>query len=391
MDEPKKEPRRRGGFRWIAGKVVAYVGLILSLLVFPTALPWMILFWLIAAAVRMLGGRPAWGPLAVCVGIVLVKRVDWAPGLIVLGFVMIGVGTCDLLLRRRKALPAKRFAAIALPLLAVAWIGMAWNWRAVEHTTRRPSLLPDRPIVCVGDSLTVFGYPLVLREQVRIPVLDRSTGGINSEQGLQKIPEILERNPQVVVIELGGQDFFQKRDRAETKKNLERLILESRAIGAEVILFEIPRGFVTDPYAGLDRELAREHDLELITDSAIRNLVIWSPVNPTGELFRKKLSYDGLHPNERGHRYLADRVMEALVRLYGREILKVRITPSSSRSGSRRGSGRSGRPPCRGLRACIGCSTGRCRGTSLRAGRACASRRRDPVPGDRNCRGVPRD
>src|SRR5207237_5297914 len=96
------------------------------------------------------------------------------------------------------------------------------------------------------------------------------------------IPDMVEKRPQAVIVELGGHDSLRGRSRADAKKNLGEIILSARLLGAEVLLFEIPLGFVSDPYAGLDRELAREHGLELISDGAIRQLVYFSPFTPLG-------------------------------------------------------------------------------------------------------------
>jgi lysophospholipase L1-like esterase len=71
-----------------------------------------------------------------------------------------------------------------------------------------------------------------------------------------------------------------------------------------------------DPYGGLERELAREYDLELIHDGVIRQLVIFSPFTPLGKSGRV-LSDDGLHPNAAGNAFLADRVQAVLTRVYG--------------------------------------------------------------------------
>ncbi len=86
---------------------------------------------------------------------------------------------------------------------------------------------------------------------------------------------------------------------------------------------EIPRGFLTDPYAGLERELARQYDLELISDSAIRQLVLFSPYAPPGMWMKEgHLSDDGLHPNARGNAHLAEQATCALRHLYGPEVLR---------------------------------------------------------------------
>ncbi|HET6883007.1 MAG TPA: hypothetical protein VFI31_22755 [Pirellulales bacterium] len=130
--------------------------------------------------------------------------------------------------------------------------------------------------------------------------------------------------PCAVVIELGGHDFLKddsllkRSSRGAVRRNIETIIAAADEAGAEVILMEVPRGFVVDPFAGLERELARTHDLELIADTTIRRFVLSSPVAPPGSwLGGPFLSDDGLHPNARGNALLARRVLAALERRYG--------------------------------------------------------------------------
>ncbi len=296
-------------------RLAFYPFLAASLLVFPAWLPWMILGWLLIAAVRRRLGKPAWPALAVCVGIVLGKRMDWPPALIVLGLLTVAAAALDFLSQRRRALSTA--ATIAGLCLIPIWIWMAWSWVGVGHTSRRP-VLDGRPIVCTGDSLTAMGYPRVLERRLRVPVVDHAVGGITSGEGLRIFPKTLALQPQAVIIEIGGHDSIKGKSRAEAKANLEAMIRGAREAGSEVLLFEIPRGFITDPFAGLDRELAREHDLELLHDGVIRQLVFFSPIfGPLASWTGRKLSDDGLHPNAAGNEFLADRVEAALSRIYG--------------------------------------------------------------------------
>ena len=130
--------------------------------------------------------------------------------------------------------------------------------------------------------------------------------------------------PQTVVIELGGHDFLKGSSRAATAENLRKLIEASQAVGADVVMMEIPRGVCIDWFGGLERSLARQYDLELISDTPIRKLIMWSPYAPPGMWFdaTTHLGDDGLHPNERGNVFLADRVTESLIRMYGTKIGK---------------------------------------------------------------------
>ena len=259
--------------------------------------------------------KTGWPPLALGVAIALIRRVDWAPGLIALGLLMLAAAVLD---RLRERKPSIRTAALlAGCCLAPAWLFMAWEWSRVGRRPRCPVLISDRPVVCMGDSLLSGGFARVLQQRLRIPVVDLAQGGITTAEGVKLIPDMLERRPQAVVVELGGHDSLRGRCRAAAKENLEKIITAARGAGAEVFLFEIPRAFVMDPYAGLERELARKYDLELIHDGAIRQLVLFSPFTPLGNWTGRLLSYDGLHPNDAGNVFLADRAEAALTRVYG--------------------------------------------------------------------------
>jgi hypothetical protein len=102
---------------------------------------------------------------------------------------------------------------------------------------------------------------------------------------------------------------------------LVRIIEACRNAGADVVLVEIPRGFIVDPFGGLECGLSRTYDLELIPDTAIRQLVLRSPTFPLSRVLGATyLSDDGLHPNEAGARHLAAQVRDALLRMYGLSI-----------------------------------------------------------------------
>ena len=126
------------------------------------------------------------------------------------------------------------------------------------------------------------------------------------------------------MVELGGHDFLMHRSRGETKRQLEQIVTTCQAQGTDVILMEIPRGFVFDAYRGLERQVAREHDLLLVPDTTIRQLVLFSPSAPPGMWLGRAwhLSDDGLHPNQRGNHALANTVAGALADIYGSRILK---------------------------------------------------------------------
>jgi len=315
------------GLKRVAGTLWISAVVILSLLTFPSSIPWMIAVWLLGHTLSVLRGRPGWLPLAACAAIVLFKRVGLAPGLIALAAVILVAGFVAAIRARQAAASwPKRFAWAAVLALWLAWAAMALDWHAAAHCSRPLALQATRPVVCLGDSLTAGmpphgGYPQDLQELVSLPVVNLSQPGLTSCEALGRLPFLVEANPQVVVVGLGGNDFVAGYSRESVKMNLEKIVACCRQIGSEVVLMEMPRGFVTDPFAGLEREIARRDDLELVPDTAVRKLVLWSPYGlARGWAEELRLSDDGLHPNRRGNRLLAECVAEALVRMYGTRI-----------------------------------------------------------------------
>jgi lysophospholipase L1-like esterase len=310
------------------------VAVVASLLTFPAGIPAMIAFWIACHCIQLARGRPGWLPLTTCLVAVLVKRVPWFPTLALLLAVMALAAGAGPVSKRCLSAAAQRKLKLGLVAAVwLTWIGFAWDWRRSGQANHSVAAWDQRPVVCIGDSLTSYpprrGYPKVLARLVTAPVVNLGQPGVTSAEALARLPELSALEPQAVVIELGGHDYLKDASwlptdsRAEVKRNLERFITAARKQGAEVFLMEIPRGFIVDPYAGLERELAREHDLELISDTAIRNLVLWSPACPPGLWTGGPyLSDDGLHPNAHGDEYLAAVVAHSLARLYGPQILR---------------------------------------------------------------------
>ena len=304
-----------------------------SLLIFPGSIPSMIAFWLIWHTISTASGRPGWLPLATCVLILVIRRVYWPPTLYVFVVAAIVVAVMVVVITAAGELAKRRrLHWCGVGLLWLAWGSATYQWHGAATVNHPVQLHPTKPVVCIGDSLTsgvrpYGGYPDDLANLLTVPVVNLGQPGITAEEALKLLPELREARPQVVVIELGGHDFLKGRGRVATKSDLEKLIDASRELGAEVVLMEVPRGFIVDPFAGIERELAYRYDLELIPDSAIRNLVLLSPHAPPGMWIGEPyLSDDGLHPNANGNTHLAERVAKTLAGMYGLDILADRTS-----------------------------------------------------------------
>jgi acyl-CoA thioesterase-1 len=314
----------------VARTALLTLAVVASLLTFPNAVPWMIAGWLTWHSAARLGGRSGLLPVVLGTAVAIVKLVPFSLPMVSLGAAIGLAWLAGWLAASDRTKPPPRWVRLAgLAMVWLAWAAMAFDWFAAAHTRRKPALRADRPIVCLGDSLTSDGtprggYPERLARRLSVPVLNRGRPGLSAtEAARRRLAEVLADEPQAVVVELGGHEFNQDRPRGEARAALETIIRECRLAGAEVILMEIPRGYLLDPYRFLERELARQYDLELIPDTSFRWIILNSKEVPPGKWHSgPHLADDALHPNDAGQEYLAEKVAETLRRLYGPEICK---------------------------------------------------------------------
>lgn len=295
-----------------------------SLITFPAYLPWMTFVWIVLALISRAKGRVMWPWLLGCVAVMIVKRPGCAISIWGFVIVLLAVAVWDWWGRPRDGRKSNRkklrgFAALLLSAVACLWIG---SW--FDTNTSKNLVADGRPIACLGDSLTDFGYPQELEKLISSPVADFGVNGITTDDGIEMIPEILAVDPQAIVIELGGHDYnADNKTRQATRANLVKLIEAFHNHKVEVILVEIPRGFISDPYDGLERELAAEYDLQLVDDTVIRSFIFNSPLLPPGIWLdpSRRYSKDGLHPNQLGNEYFARVVCRSLESVFGKSIL----------------------------------------------------------------------
>lgn len=325
IDQPKPTKRTiRQRCKSLTFVLFSAVCVALSLLSFPSLTPWVAVFWLLWHWLCFWLNRPAWVPLIACFAILFVKLLPLTPAILCFGVVVLFAAIYRY--RTHASKQRVRFHWCVPIAVFLAWGWMCYEWRSIEACDRNLQL-DDRPIVCLGDSLTEGllpdkGFPEQLKGMVGVPVINLGFSGISTSQGLGQIDRVLSHGPQVVIIELGGHDFLKWRSRRQTKQNLVQLVQRCREKDAEVVLMEIPRGFIFDPYASLERQVAYEHDVQLVSDTWLREIVLMSPIAPPGRWLDAKhhFSDDGIHSNERGSKAIAQRVKLALREMYGPEI-----------------------------------------------------------------------
>ena len=160
-----------------------------------------------------------------------------------------------------------------------------------------------KSIICFGDSLT-FGigasegmdYPSQLAKMIGIPVMNEGIPGDTTGSALRRLNrDVLSKNPDIVLITLGGNDLKNGVSKDRAFGNLKVIILSIQQQGAKVIIGGLK-------FPGLDRGFGEAYaDLSKETGAMlIPNILAGIMKNPT-------LMSDSVHPNDSGYRIIAQR------------------------------------------------------------------------------------
>jgi acyl-CoA thioesterase I len=195
-------------------------------------------------------------------------------------------------------------------LVAVVLVGIfiMWLfWGSGEYEIVNYPSQSDGPIVALGDSLVYGsgssngGFVSILSDDIDEVIINMGVPGDTTADGLLRINEVLEMNPKVVLVLLGGNDFLKKLPQEETFKNLRVIIERIQERGAIVLLLGIRGGILGDNF---DKDFER---LAEDTGSAFVPDVL------DGLIGDAKYMADQIHPNDAGYRRIAERIFPILL------------------------------------------------------------------------------
>ena len=175
-------------------------------------------------------------------------------------------------------------------------------------------LAPGSTVLAFGDSVT-YGvgagtgedYPTLLAQDTGWTVGKAGISGDTAQNAKHRLGELLARHqPDLVLVELGGNDFLRKRQPAEVKADLLAILRESVSSGAVTVLIAVPRLSIMRASMGM------------LSDSPIYA----EPAEATGALLvpdifadilsDDRLRADRIHPNAIGYRQFTDELLDAL-------------------------------------------------------------------------------
>ncbi|MDD5155218.1 MAG: GDSL-type esterase/lipase family protein [Candidatus Omnitrophica bacterium] len=201
------------------------------------------------------------------------------------------------MLRNKKLI----FVAVFMGLLALVLISCAR--RQIKNIDSKGT-----SIICFGDSIT-FGhgvnpgedYPSDLAKMTDLQIINAGIDSDTSADGLQRIDsDVLEKNPRLVIVEFGGNDFIKGLPMEETAANIRAMVDRIQAKGAMVAIFDISSGMIMGNYRSVLRDIALEKQAIFIPDAL------------KGILTNPELKSDFIHPNAAGYKIVAHRVYRAI-------------------------------------------------------------------------------
>jgi acyl-CoA thioesterase-1 len=180
------------------------------------------------------------------------------------------------------------------------------------------TVAPDeRPIILAfGDSLTAgsglaagSGYPEKLQKALdergyNYHVVNAGVGGDTTGGGVARVQSAIRMKPEIVILELGGNDGLRGIPIEVMRANLDELVSEFKNAGAQVLLagMTLPRNFGPDYISAFEKvypEIASKHDVTLM------------PFFLEGVGGDPRLNLEDLiHPNEEGYTIVAANVLK---------------------------------------------------------------------------------
>lgn len=175
-------------------------------------------------------------------------------------------------------------------------------------------------ILFLGDSITAglgvgkdHAYPAIIQQKIdslgwNYNVINGGLSGETSAGGLRRINWMLKQPVDMMILELGGNDGLRGIDPSSTRKNLQGIIDSARSKNPDIKIvlagMQIPPNLgqdYTKEFKDIYPELAKKNDLPFIP--FLLENVGGKPEFNQG---------DGIHPNEKGHKIVAQNVWDVL-------------------------------------------------------------------------------
>lgn len=199
---------------------------------------------------------------------------------------------------------SKRVVTVLVGLAIL--FGIIWLVQPAAPGASRPTV--SGPVIAFGDSLVegrgaTADHDLVslLSQRLGVSIVNAGRSGDTTGAALARLErDVLSRNPGIVIVLLGGNDFLRHVPTEDVFANLTTIVGRIRECGAAVVLVGVDVGLFSDPYRDEYEKLARRLEAGLVPDVL------------DGIIGHANLMSDAIHPNDRGYAIMADRLEPVL-------------------------------------------------------------------------------
>lgn len=195
-----------------------------------------------------------------------------------------------------------------LGILLAACVLFVW-WLRHEPTWEIKNDPPSGTnIIALGDSLTKLPpgigektYPEILSDMIGKPIINAGVSGNTTAQVMARLErDVLDRDPKIVLVLIGGNDFLkERRPIDDIIGSIREIILQIQDKGAMVVLVGLE---VPTPLGGVGGSKFR--------DLAQETGAVYVPTVMKGILDNPGLRLDPIHPNTSGAKIMAERIEE---------------------------------------------------------------------------------
>ncbi|WEI14169.1 arylesterase [Acinetobacter soli] len=186
------------------------------------------------------------------------------------------------------------------------------KWLIIGSFSIMPFAVSAKTILVVGDSLSAGyginpeqGWVALLQKRLdqddpkRHKVINASVSGETTSGALARLPKLLQTyKPQVMIVELGGNDALRGQPPQLIRANLEKLVQQGQAAQAKVVLF----GMKIPPNYGTAYSQAFENNYKVVSQKYKVKLLPFFLEGVAGN--KTLMQKDQIHPNAKAQSIL---------------------------------------------------------------------------------------
>lgn len=165
----------------------------------------------------------------------------------------------------------------------------------------------EGPIVAFGDSLVygvgspeTEGFVRILSSRIGESIINMGVSGNTTADGLARVDTVLENNPRIVLVLLGGNDRLRQIPTEQTLANMRLIISKIQESGAVVVLLGVRGNLLSGRF---------DEELETL---AQETGAVFVPNVLEGIFGDQSLMFDTIHPNKEGYALIAEKVYRIL-------------------------------------------------------------------------------